>query len=57
MPLSRIQWFKNGNNISNEQHFFIKSNIILNDNEECIITILTIYVSQLLLQKFLFEYF
>ena len=45
MPLSHIRWVKNENNISDEQRFFIKSNIISIDNEQCIITILTILVS------------
>jgi hypothetical protein len=45
MPLSNIQWIKNEKFISTNQHFIIKSKSIIINNEECLMTILTIHVN------------
>jgi hypothetical protein len=45
IPLSHIEWFRNGKNILNEQYFIIKTNSISTENEDCLMTTLTIQVS------------
>lgn len=44
IPLARIEWLRNGNNITNDQHFTMKTKSISIENEECLMTILTIHV-------------
>ncbi|CAF1268510.1 unnamed protein product [Adineta steineri] len=45
IPLSRIEWFRNGINIINEQYFIIKTNAIIVDDKNCLSSILIIHDS------------
>ena len=46
MPLPQTEWLRNGKSILNEQHFIINTNKASNENEECLLTVLTIHVSK-----------
>ncbi|UJR29868.1 hypothetical protein I4U23_017416 [Adineta vaga] len=41
VPLSHIEWFRNGKNIIDEQHFLIKTNSLQTENKDCLTTTLT----------------
>ncbi|CAF1228730.1 unnamed protein product [Rotaria sp. Silwood1] len=45
IPLSHIEWIKNGKNISNEQLFDSQTNLVSMENEECFMTTLIIHDS------------
>ena len=45
MPLPDIQWTKNEIPIGNNRNFHIKTQSNINDNEDCLKTILTIHVN------------
>ncbi len=45
MPLSNTKWFKNEKDISNDEYFNIKNKLIDIQNEQCLISTLTIGVS------------
>ncbi|CAF1582463.1 unnamed protein product [Rotaria magnacalcarata] len=45
MPLPQTEWLRNGKSILNEQHFIINTNQISIENEECLLTVLTIHES------------
>ncbi|CAF1095562.1 unnamed protein product [Adineta ricciae] len=41
VPISHIEWFRNGRHILDEQHFLIKTNSIRTENKDCLTTTLT----------------
>jgi hypothetical protein len=47
MPPSNIKWIKNDKYISNNQYFITTTKKVSIENEECVITILTIHVSSI----------